>query len=180
MPFWSIFFAAVVAGFVGALEGIGGGIVLVPILTMVGVDIREAIAIGSISVVSISNSAAPNFLKRHLPNLKLGGVLEFFAIAGALIGSVLTGMTSRHFLFLFCGFSLLVSWFVLWRAWRHKPHPISVEDAALCKQTMLVGSYYDSESGKTVVYEGRHAVLGSLCMFGVGLLAGLLGGGGSV
>ena len=180
MPFWLLFLAAVVAGFVGALDGIGGGIVLVPILTMAGVDIREAIAIGSISAVSISNSAAPNFLRRHLPNLKLGGVLELFAIAGAIIGSVLTGMTSRYFLFLFCGSSLLISWFALWRSWRHKPQLIPVEDAALCKQTMLVGSYYDPESGRTVVYEGRHPVLGSLCMFGVGLTAGLLGGGGSV
>ena len=180
IPFWPLFLAAVVAGFVGALDGIGGAVVLVPILTMAGVDIREAIAIGSISAVSISNSAAPNFLRRHLPNLKLGGVLELFAIVGAIIGSVLTGMTSRHFLFLFCGISLIISWFALWRAWRIKPHLTAMEDAALYKQTMLVGSYYDSEIGKTVVYEGRHPYWGSLCMFGVGLMGGLLGGGSSV
>ena len=51
IPFGLLFLAAVVAGFVGALDGIGGGIVLLPILTMAGVDIREAIAISSISAV---------------------------------------------------------------------------------------------------------------------------------
>ncbi len=63
---------------------------LTPLLTAFGVDIREAIAVGSVSVVAISCTASPSFLRHHLPNLKAGAFLEFFAIAGAMIGAVLT------------------------------------------------------------------------------------------
>lgn len=180
MPFGFLFLAAIIAGFFGALDGIGGGFVLIPILTAFGVDIREAIAIGSVSVVAISNTASPSFLRHHLPNLKTGSFLEVFAIAGALIGAVLTGLVSRHLLFLFYGYALLVSGLVLWKTWKRKGYFTTLEDKILLKGTMLVGSYYDYFEGKTVVYEGGHPVLGGVCMFAVGLSAGLLGGGGGV
>ena len=178
MSFWTLFLAAAVAGLMGALNGVGGGLVLIPILTMLGVDIREAIAISSVSVVAISNSAAPTFLRRHLPNMKACARLEFFAIAGALVGAVLTAVTNRRVLFVFCGSLLLMSWIALWRTWRRTPPTSATEEAAVVKDTMLAGSYYDSDSGKTIVYEGRRSLPGGLCMLGVGLMAGLLGGGG--
>ena len=180
MPFWLFLLAAGAAGFIGALDGVGGGLVLVPILTLLGVDIREAIPLGAVCTVAISNSASPVFLRRHLPNIKAGAFLELFAIPGALIGAVLTDMTSRHYLFPFCGFLLAVSWIVLWRKWKGKPHPPAAEPAATGKESMLAGSYYDYDSGKTVVYEGRYPAAGGLCMFGMGLVAGFLGGGGGV
>lgn len=180
MPFWLLFLTAVLAGCVGALDGIGGGLILVPILTAAGVDIREAIAIGSVSVVAISNAASPSFLRQHLPNLKAVAVLEFFAIAGALIGALLTSIVSRHILFLFGGSTLFISEFTLWRTWKRKQNLAAPEKEFLLRDTMLVGSYYDFIEGKTVVYEGKRLFLGAFCMFGVGLLAGLLGTGGGV
>lgn len=180
MPFWVLFCTALVAGFIGALDGIGGAFVLVPILSAFGVNIREAIAIGAVSVVAISTAASPRFLRHHLPNLKATAFLEFFAIAGALIGAVLTGMVSSRFLTIFCGLILLVSGLSLWQIWKHKSYLPSLKNETLLKETLLVGSYYDSAHGKTIIYEGKHPLIGSLCMFGVGLIAGLLGGGGGI
>ena len=180
MPFWALFLTAVLAGCVGALDGIGGGLILVPILTAAGVDIREAIAIGSVSVVAISNAASPSFLRQHLPNLKAVAVLEFFAIAGALIGALLTSVVSRHRLFLFSAVTLFISEFALWRTWNRKQNLVVPDRGSLLRDTMLVGSYYDFVEGKTVVYESQRLFLGTFCMFGVGILAGLLGGGGGI
>ena len=122
MMFWTLFFAAWVAGVIGALDGIGGGLVLIPILTLLGVDIREAIAVSAVSVVAISNSAGPVFLHRHLPNLKAVAFLELFAVAGALLGGVLAGIATRRYLFFFCAFLMFISWVALWRKWRGRPH----------------------------------------------------------
>lgn len=180
MSFGLLFTAACVASFIGALDGVGGGLILTPVLILMGVDIREAIALNAVSVVAISNSAAPIFLHRHLPNLKAGAVLEFSAIVGALIGAVLTGITSRHTLFLFGGSILVVSWVALWQKWKRKPVPLLLETPALCKESMLVGSYYDYDSGKTVTYEGKRFTAGVFCMGGVGLIAGGLGIGGGI
>ncbi len=180
MPFFLLFCAAMVAGFIGALDGIGGGFVLVPILTAFGVDIRQAIAIGAVSVVAISTTASPRFLRHHLPNLKATAFLEFFAISGALIGAILTGLVSGRFLTIFCGFMVLISGLALRQTWKHKDRLLPPQNENLLKETMLVGSYYDSADGKTVVYQGKHPLLGALCMVGVGLIAGLLGGGGSI
>jgi len=180
MPFGLLFLAAAVAGFVGALDGIGGGLVLTPILTAFGVDIREAIAINSVSVIAISSIASPPFLRHHLPNLKVCAFLECFAISGALLGAALTGAVSRHTLFLFCGFVVLVSGLALWKTWRGEGSGPLLKSEGLLKGTILWGSYYDSADGKTVIYEGKHPVLGAVCIFGVGLIAGLLGGGGGI
>ena len=180
MPAAIFFCAAVAAGFIGALDGIGGGLVLTPILTAFGADIREAIAIGALSGVVISNTASPGFLRYHLPNLKVGAFLEFCTITGALIGAVFTGMVSRHFLLLFCGSTVLISGWALWKTWKHKEKLPALGEEVLVKGTMLVGSYYDPAQGKTILYEGKRPFLGSFCMFAVGFIAGLLGGGGGV
>ena len=173
MMFWSLFLAACVAGFIGALDGIGGGLVLIPILTLLGVDIREAIAISAVSVVAISNSAAPVFLRRHLLNLKAVASLELFAIVGALAGGVLAGMTSRRYLYLFCASLMLVSWIALWRKWMDRPHLPSLDSVGLRKDSILVGSYYDPDHGRTIFYEGRHPRLGSLCLLVVAMIGGI-------
>lgn len=180
MPFWAIFLTAVIAGFIGALDGIGGGLVLVPVLTAFGVDIREAIAVGAISVVVISIAASPGFLRYHLPNLKAVAFLEFFAIIGALMGAVMTGMVSSRFLTIFFGSTVLISGLALWQTWRYKARSLDLKNDILLKQNSMVGSYYDPAEGKTIIYEGKHPLIGSLCMFGVGLIAGMLGGGGGV
>ena len=181
MPFGVFFCTSIVAGIVGALDGIGGGLILTPILVAFGVDIREAIAVSAVSTIVISNTASPSFLQGHLPNLKASSFLEIFAIVGALIGATLTEMTSRHVLFVSFGSILLVSWVMLWQTWKRQKLSVpDLEKMVTNKRTMLGGSYYDFTTGKTIAYKAKHPYVGSLCMFGVGLIAGLLGGGGSV
>ncbi len=180
MPAALFFCAAVAAGFIGALDGIGGGLLLTPILTAFGADIREAIAIGALSGVVISSAASPSFLRHHLPNLKAGAFLELCTITGALIGAVFTRVVNRHFLLLFCGSTVLISGLALWKTWRHKEKLPALGEGILLRGTMLVGSYYDSAEGKTILYEGRRSFFGGFCMFAVGFIAGLLGGGGGV
>ena len=76
-----------VAGLVGALAGMGGGIVLIPALTLAGEDIKRAIAVSTISVIATSSGAASAYVRDHVTNLKVGMFLEMFTIVGVTIGA---------------------------------------------------------------------------------------------
>jgi uncharacterized membrane protein YfcA len=77
----------VAAGLFGALLGLGGGILIVPLLTLgIGLPVREAVAVSLVCVIVTSGAAAGVYLQRHVANLRLGMVLELFTAMGALVG----------------------------------------------------------------------------------------------
>lgn len=79
----------VIAGAFGALLGLGGGILIVPILTLgFGLPIREAVGVSLVSVIVTSSAAAGVYLQRRVANLRLGMVLELFTASGALVGGL--------------------------------------------------------------------------------------------
>ncbi len=174
MPFGMLFLLSVLAGLVGALGGMGGGVVLIPVLTFVGINIKQAIAVSGLSAIAISNSATPLYVRRHLPNLKAGAFLELFAVMGALTGAVITVLSHQRFLYLFCGVTLVVSWVALWKTWKKENKP-ALESQSPAHPSMLTGSYYDHAEHQTISYKGKRPYLGGVCMFGVGLVSGLLG-----
>ena len=89
LPQGALLALAVVAGFVGAMSGMGGGVVLIPALTYAGVDIKHAIAISAVSVIATSSGAASAYVRDRLTNLKIGMFLKY-ALFTAVVLATLT------------------------------------------------------------------------------------------
>ncbi|NPC79615.1 TSUP family transporter, partial [Pyxidicoccus fallax] len=81
------------AGLVGSLLGIGGGLILIPVLTLgLGVDIRYAVGASIISVIATSSGAAAAYVRERMANMRVAMFLELATTAGALSGSCLSGL----------------------------------------------------------------------------------------
>lgn len=173
VPFHILFPVSLLAGFVGAMSGMGGGIILIPALTLLGVDIKHAIAISILSVIATSSGSASAYVRDHITNLKVGMFLEMFTIVGALAGAAITLAASPRPLYIAFGCVLLGSWLALLIAGHESWHE-GPQDA-ISKWLELEGSYYDQAHGETIRYRARRAYLGAPLMFGAGIIAGLLG-----
>ena len=169
----AIFGISVLAGFVGAMSGMGGGIILIPALTLLGVDIKHAIALSILSVIATSSGSASAYVRDHITNLKVGMFLEMFTIGGALAGAAITLAASPRPLFIAFGCVLLGSWITLLVAGHESWHGASQD--RFSRWLELEGSYYDTALQQTIEYRARRAYLGAPLMFGAGMIAGLLG-----
>ncbi len=174
MSFPVLLVISVAAGFVGAMSGMGGGVVLIPALTLVGMDIKHAIAVSIVSVIATSSGSASAYVKDHITNLKVGMFLEMFTILGALTGAAITVVSSRRPLFLLFGLVLLGTWLALFLQRNEHWTPVANVDR-FSRWLDLRGSYYDQAQGQVITYEGARAWAGGPLMFIAGLIAGLLG-----
>ncbi|MBI3313682.1 MAG: sulfite exporter TauE/SafE family protein [Candidatus Omnitrophica bacterium] len=174
IPIHILFIVSVFAGFVGAMSGMGGGVVLIPVLTLFGLNIKHAIALSVISVIATSSGSASAYVRDHLTNLKIGMFLEMFTMVGALAGASITIVSDQRPLFLIFGVVLLSSWVTL--LWQHKERwrPIHQQDQ-FSQWLEFEGKYYDHTEHRTIEYKARLAHWGGILMFGAGLIAGLLG-----
>lgn len=166
------------AGCLGAILGIGGGIILIPALTLgFGVGIHEAVGASLISVIATSSGAAAIYLKDHLTNVRVAIFLEIATTLGALFGVFLG--SSFHPRFLYIAFALIL--FHSAFSMRHGPQvssSASLEEspvATLATRLKLDSEYLDPQTKKVVVYSVKNAALGFLYMLGAGLVSGLLG-----
>ena len=173
VPFYLLFPVAILAGFVGAMSGMGGGIILIPALTLLGVDIKQAIAISILSVIATSSGSASAYVRDHITNLKIGMFLEMFTILGALAGAAITLAISPRPLYIAFGIVLLGSWIAL-LAVGHETWREGDQDS-VSRWLELEGSYFDQAQGAVIRYRARRAYLGAPMMFGAGIIAGLLG-----
>ncbi len=109
--FTSIVWAgSMVAGFLGALTGLGGGVVIVPLLTLaLGVDIRYAIGASLVSVIATSSGAAAAYVREGFTNMRIGMFLEMATTFGAILGAFLAGWISTSALAVIFGLVLLHS-----------------------------------------------------------------------
>src|SRR5262249_28028102 len=167
------FLLALAAGFVGAMSGMGGGVVLIPVLTLFGLDIKRAIAISIVAVIAASSGSASAYVRDRITNLKIGMFLEMFTMLGALVGATLTLASGQRFLYLAFGIVLLTSWVALWRQRNEEWRPRAEQDR-LSRWLEFQGSYWDAALGHEVAYRGTRAYLGGPLMFGAGGIAGLL------
>jgi hypothetical protein len=174
MSFHVLFLVSILAGFIGAMSGMGGGVILIPVLTFLGMDIKHAIAVSIVSVIATSSGSASAYVRDRITNLKVGMFLEMFTIVGALAGAAITLVAGRRVLFILFGIVLLSSWFALFlqrnEGWRQASH-----QDIFSRWLELKGSYYDRSVGQTIAYQGARAYLGGPLMFGAGVIAGLLG-----
>ncbi len=123
---------SVLAGFLGAILGLGGGVIVVPFLTLVyHVDIRQAIAASLISVVATSSAAAVTFLKENLTNVRIGIFLQVATVIGALVGVYISPLINAQKLFIVFGIFLAISALLMLRK-RHSQvlknsHPLALK-----------------------------------------------------
>ena len=175
VPFEAVFLVSIVAGLIGALTGMGGGIILIPGLTLLGVDIKHAIAVSIVSVIATSSGAASAYVRDRITNLKIGMFLEVFTIVGALTGASIAIASGRAFLFILFGLLLLASGtaLLLQRSAEHVAR--APRQDGVSRWLELRGSYYDQTARVTIRYEAVRGYLGGPAMFVAGMIAGLLG-----
>jgi len=168
------FMGSMTAGFLGALTGLGGGVVIVPLLTLVfGVDIRYAIGASLVSVIATSCGAAAAYVKEGFSNIRLGMFLEMATTFGAVFGAALAARIPTHTIAVIFGVVLLYSAFLSTRG--HAAAPTATEDTHhfLPSSLHLDASYPGSEG--PVSYHVHHVPTGFSLMFLAGTLSGLLG-----
>ncbi|HXU89397.1 MAG TPA: sulfite exporter TauE/SafE family protein [Methylomirabilota bacterium] len=167
--------AAAGAGVLGAILGLGGGILLVPILTMFfGVSLPYAMGASIISVIATSCGAAAGHLRSGLANIRLGLFLAADTVAGALIGASLVGVVPERVLELLFGLALAYSAFTTVRQ-LHVEVPAPAVADPLALRFALSGSYYDQLLARDVEYCATRVRRGAVAMFAAGVLSGLLG-----
>jgi uncharacterized membrane protein YfcA len=173
------FLVSIGAGGFGSLVGIGGGIVVVPLLTVgLGQDVKTAIAASLIGVIATSLSASPRYLRSGLVDRHLGLLLLVAATLGGLTGGVTAGYLDGRTLALLFGLLLIgVALQMLRQVLRPRPHP-PVDDVDL--ESHFTSVYVEPVSGEAVTYRARRLVPGTAISFVAGNVSGLLGVGGGV
>ena len=160
------------AGFLGALTGLGGGVVVVPALTLaLGVDIKYAIGASLVSVIATSSGAAAAYVREGYSNIRIGMFLEIATTLGAIAGAFLAGRVSTHALAIVFGLMLLQAAYQSFKGM--SDHGPNAESDSLSKRLRLGGAY--PVNGKRQNYGVRHVPGGFAMMFGAGTLSGLLG-----
>src|SRR5579863_5263009 len=105
-----IFLGSIAAGFLGSLTGLGGGVVIVPLLTLAfHVDIRYAIGASLVSVIATSSGAAAAYVREGFSNIRVGLFLEMATTLGAILGAYLATRTSTHIIAMIFGVVLIQS-----------------------------------------------------------------------
>ncbi|KZU88986.1 Arginine/ornithine antiporter ArcD [Lactiplantibacillus plantarum] len=167
----------VIAGIFGAILGIGGGMIVTPILTLgLGLDIKYAIGASIIAVIATSSGSTIAYLRDEMLNLRVAMFLEIATTVGAVLGAVLTGVLNATFLYLLFGALLVFTTYNMIRKLMSKNGELpSVKDDKLATQLNLNGTYYDKALNKQVDYQVENVPGGFSMMFGAGFASGLLG-----
>jgi uncharacterized protein len=172
-----VFAAGAVAGSLGALLGLGGGVFLVPLLNLVlGFPFSAAAAISLTTVIATSSTVSAGKTGKHLINMKLGMLLEVATAAGSFLGGVTAQFVSQSVLQRLFGFvAVIVALIMLSRL---RKRNVILDPAA--DPGILGGRYYEDESGGTVTYRVKRLPLAVAASFIAGNVSSLLGIGGGI
>ena len=166
-----VWILSTLAGFLGALTGLGGGVIVVPALTLaLGVDIKYAIGASLVSVIATSSGAAAAYVREGFSNIRIGMFLEIATTIGAIVGAFLAGRFSTHALAIIFGLVLIQA---AYQSFKSPPGDVLVESDSLARRLRLASSY--PVGGKKEGYGVRNVPAGFSIMFGAGALSGLLG-----
>ncbi len=168
-----IFLSSILAGLLGSLTGLGGGVVIVPALTVLfHVDIHYAIGASLVSVIATSSGAAAAYVREGYSNIRIGMFLEIATTIGALFGAWLTTRVSTHAIGIVFGVVLLYSAYASIRIREHA-HVTGPPDA-LAARLRMTGTM-PIPGGAPQPYTARRVPAGFSLMFLAGSLSGLLG-----
>jgi len=178
-----ILLVSIIAGVVGALFGLGGGILVIPFLTLVeGVPVQLAVGASIVSVVATSSASAATYVQDNLTNLRLGMFLETGTVAGALTGAFVAsyfhGPNEWILYVLFGGMLFYASAIMI--SGRRVDFPQGVTPDRLAKSFNLGGEYSDQSTGTHVKYEVTRTPHTLGISYLAGIVSGLLGVGGGV
>jgi len=149
------------AGVFGSLLGLGGGVLIVPLLTLgFGLPLREAVGVSLVAVIMTSSAAAGVYLERHVANLRLGMSLELFTATGALVGGSIAFLLDEQVLELLFAILLVYVALTMLRARRASNDEVT--------------------AGSTGGYRVRNMPLGVAGSLGAGVVSALLGIGGGI
>ena len=175
-----IFLVSIIAGFIGALFGLGGGVLIIPFLTLVeGVPVPLAVGASIVSVVATSSSSAATYVQDHLTNLRLGMFLEIGTVAGAITGAFVAVFLPASVLFVLFGLILLYATIIMVRA-RGIDFPADVKPDKTSRMLSLGGQYEDHSLNQVVKYEVTRTPLTVFIGYFAGIVSGLLGVGGGI
>lgn len=172
-----LFLVSIFAGVFGSIVGLGGGVVIIPVLTiLLGVDIHFAIGASIVAIIGTSSGAASTYVKDKVTNLRVGMFLELASASGAIVGAGLAAYAKSTYLELIFGGILLLS-LVPTMMKIGEEIPKSPELKGLSKRLGLSGSYAEKD-GTVVKYNSERPVEGLAGTWVAGVLSGLLGIGG--
>jgi uncharacterized protein len=176
----ALFGISVLSGIIGALAGVGGGILVIPALTTIfGVDIHLAIGASIVSIIATSSGAAVAYVRDRLTNLRVGMFLEVATSTGAVGGALAAAVVAPQLLYVLLAAVLGLS--VLQQVSRlGEELPPEVVPSRAAASLRLASSYPDQRLGREVPYAARRVGLGFVMMLAAGFLSGLLGIGSGV
>ena len=179
--------SACLAGFFGALLGVGGGIFIVPVMVlMFHLPIKIAVAASIVSVIATSNAGGSSYVDQRITNLRLGMFLEVATTIGALSGSILALYLQEWVMMLIFAAMLVYMGITSFLHRKEDDERIIRDEYAHGKPDRLsaflglAGSYHDEAAGRTVNYIVTGAPFGSGICYLAGFASGLLGVGGGV
>ncbi|HEX6798629.1 MAG TPA: sulfite exporter TauE/SafE family protein [Ktedonobacterales bacterium] len=170
-----VFAGSLFAGLVGSLVGLGGGVFVVPLLTLAfGLPFPEAAGASIVSVIATSSGAAAAYVRDHITNLRVGMFLEIATTIGAITGAFLAVVAPKQVLFVLFGFVLLFSVAPLIFK-LHEELPQGVRNDWWATRLKLASTYPDQKLEREVSYQVTRVPLGFGMMYIAGALSGLLG-----
>ena len=179
--------AAVVAGFFGALLGVGGGIFIVPVMVlMFHLPMKIAVAASLVSVIATSNAGGSSYVDQRITNLRLGMFLEIATTIGALSGSVLALYLNDWLMLAIFAAMLAYMGYAAFTTRNVDDARIAANDFVRVRQDRLSaylnlhGSYHDEAANRSVDYVVAGAPVGAGIAYLAGVASGLLGVGGGV
>jgi uncharacterized membrane protein YfcA len=149
----AVLLVSLMAGMLGSLLGLGGGIIIIPALTLFfHIDIRYAIGASIVSVIATSSGAAAAYVREHMTNLRVAMVLELATTSGALTGAYVAGLLSGRWLYIIFGLVMGYSALMMFRKSRKDSDEMSIS-APWADYLRLHSSYYDEALGREVLYK---------------------------
>jgi uncharacterized membrane protein YfcA len=170
-----IFACSLLAGLLGSLVGLGGGVLIVPLLTLAfGLPIQYAIGVSIVAVIATSSGAAAAYVRDHMTNMRIGMFLELGTTAGAISGAFLAGLLAPQLLFVIFGTVLVISVApLIFKLGEELPS--NVHNDRWAQALSLSSTYPDHYLNREVPYEVTRTPWGLAMMYLAGLISGLLG-----
>ncbi len=168
-----IFLIAGAVGVLGSMLGIGGGVIIIPLLTLLfGVDIRLAIGASIVSVIATSTAAGAVYVGHGMTHIRLGMILEIVTALGALAGGITAVLISPRYLYAL--FTLVMLYVV------YSMGKLPKDEGGYRRTGLLDTQFIDPVTGKLVRYGVKQMPVGMVASFIGGNISGLLGIGGGI